>query len=450
MPRLTCLAALAALAFAAPAAAGPYVIMGPDGVAVARTLSDKTTCPNIRIDGRDQRMTMRASAATLPQRPTQSLPELSKPSAFPAAVCEAALPPGTRTASIAGRALPLPPGEARRIVVIGDTGCRLKASEQAFQDCNDGTAYPFAKIAGRAAAWKPDMVVHVGDLLYRENPCPAARTGCQGSPWGYGLDAWRADFFDPAAPLLAAAPWVMVRGNHENCSRAGQGWWRMIDPRPLEAGRDCIDPTNDSAGDWSPPYAVPLGGNAQLVVMDLAIAGTKAISPADPRIPQFRQSFTDLARLAQGATFTFAADHYPILGYKAARGKDDGIQLEGGNDALTPTFANSLPNGVDVLLSGHVHLWEQVGYASRHPSQFIAGFSGTDEDVIPLPDALPEEFAPAPGARIEHASHLLFEFGYMTLERTGARQWHAEVWDKDGRAVRVCAIDGRRSACDRP
>jgi hypothetical protein len=50
------------------------------------------------------------------------------------------------------------------------------------------------------------------------------------SPWGYGWDTWKADFFDPAQALLKAAPWVMVRGNHETCTRAGQGWWRFLDP----------------------------------------------------------------------------------------------------------------------------------------------------------------------------------------------------------------------------
>ena len=29
----------------------------------------------------------------------------------------------------------------------------------------------------------------------------------------------------PAAELLATAPWVVARGNHELCSRAGLGWF---------------------------------------------------------------------------------------------------------------------------------------------------------------------------------------------------------------------------------
>ena len=56
--------------------------------------------------------------------------------------------------------------------------------------------------------------------------------GCAGSPYGDNWAVWQKDFFDPAAPLLAAAPWVLVRGNHELCSRGGHGWFRLLDPHP--------------------------------------------------------------------------------------------------------------------------------------------------------------------------------------------------------------------------
>ncbi len=44
------------------------------------------------------------------------------------------------------------------------------------------------------------------------------------SPYGDREEAWRADFFTPAGRLLAKAPWVFVRGNHEDCTRGGYGW----------------------------------------------------------------------------------------------------------------------------------------------------------------------------------------------------------------------------------
>ncbi len=450
---------LALLAVAAPSAhaesageGAAYVVLGAGGTPQARLVVAADACPSITIDGRARPMHVRARAATLPLRPTASTPETSKPSVFPLLTCEAAVPRGARRAAVQGRPLPLPPRRIDRIVVIGDTGCRIKASDAAFQACNDPARYPFAAVAARAAAWKPDLVLHVGDYLYRENPCPADQPGCAGSPWGYGWDAWRADFFAPAAPLLAAAPWVVVRGNHENCARAGQGWRRLLAPGPLRPADDCVDPARDSAGDYTAPYVVPLGGGAQVVVTDLAIAGAKPTLPDDPRYAQFEHAYARLDALSRRARFTFAADHKPILGLAATADKHGGVKLHGGTPGIASVFAAGgrplLPPKVDVLLAGHVHVWEQVSFSSDHPSQFIAGFSGTQEDTVPLPETPPADAAPAPGAVIEHFSSWVDGFGYMTLERAGERRWRVTVWDVAGRPVNHCSIVGRRSSCE--
>lgn len=436
-------------------ASGPllsaFITLGKDGRPVARAITQADQCPAITVDGREVPMHLRAAPSTEPLRPTASVPEFSKPSAFPVRVCDLGLPQGAKTAVLGGHTLPLPRKHINRIVVIGDTGCRLKAKDDAWQACNDPEQYPFAQIAARAAAWKPDFVVHVGDYLYRENPCPEGNPGCAGSPWGYGWDAWDADFFTPGAPLLAAAPWALTRGNHENCARAGQGWWRLLDPRPLLAGRDCNDPDKDTTGDYSPPYAVPLGKGAQIVIMDLSHAGNDKIDPDDPRAAQYRQTASMLAQMTQGKAFTFAADHYPFFGVAAEAKANGKIKLEAGNKALQPLFAkenkNIMPKGVDVLLAGHIHVWEQVDFAGREPSQFVAGFSGTQEDIVPLPGVLPADVLPAPATPVRRFDAIVASFGFMTLQRTGRRSWHAEVFDKDGKLMRQCRIAGRRSQC---
>ena len=450
------LAAPAVTAQAAMAAApssqikGTLVVLGENGTAVARAITKADACPRVIVDGRALTMRLRAAPSVEPQRKTASTPALSKPSAFPVRVCDRAIPVGARHASIAGRALPLPRRQLRRIVVIGDTGCRLKAKDDAWQACNDPAAYPFARIAARAAAWKPDAVIHVGDYLYRENPCDAGHPGCTGSPWGYGWDAWNADFFSPGKALLDAAPLILARGNHENCARAGQGWRRLLDPRPLEPGRECNDPANDVQGDYSPPYAVPLGGGAQVVVMDLSHAGEEPYAPGDPRIEQYRQTWRDLARFAQRGSFTFALDHYPIFGL-AAKESAGATGYDAGNLALQQVFGGLdpaiMPAGVDTLLAGHVHLWEHVDFGGREPGQFIAGFSGTQEDIKPLPKVLPPGLSPAPGTPVVQFNSIIDSFGFMTLERRGRRIWDATVYAVDGKALQHCKIDGRRSRC---
>ncbi len=443
------MAALAANPAAVPAAA--YVVMA-DGGAVARAIAE-ATCPMLDADGRAITMTVRAAAGTVAQRLTASPAELAKPSAFPLTVCEAAVPIGARQLSIAGRRLPVPAKRKRRIVVIGDTGCRLKAADSAYKACNDPAAFPFARIAASAAAWKPDLVVHVGDYHYRENPCPDGNAGCAGSPWGYGWDAWAADFFGPAAPLLAAAPIAPARGNHENCARAGQGWWRFLDGHAPAAGQDCNDPANDHLGDASTPYAVDLGGGARLILMDLATASNKPLADDDWRRAGFAATYAKVDALSRGARFVFAVNHHPILGLAAVR-EDGGATLKPGNRAIQSVFGaispRQAPAGVDVLLAGHVHLWQQVSFAGAFPSQFITGFSGTQEDVVPIPAMLPPDTEAAPGARIAAFSSWVDGFGYMTMERTGGRSWRVLAHDKEGRVVNRCRIKGSKSVCDLP
>lgn len=427
-----------------------FVVIGPDGSGVARAVTIKALCPTLRGDGRAIPMTQRATAAALPLRPTQSTPENSKPSVFPVLTCEATIAKGIGGASIDGRALPLPRPRATRIVVIGDTGCRLKASEGAYQACNDPKAYPFAAIAERAAGWKPDLVIHVGDYLYRENPCPTGRAGCAGTPWGYGWDAWNADFFRPAEPLLRAAPWVVVRGNHENCSRAGQGWWRLLDPRPLEARRDCNDPADDERGDTSAPYAVPIGDGTQIVVLDLAIAGAKPIRESDYRFAAFRDSYARLDAFTRVAEHNIVIGHKPILAFAAA---DRSGTLDGGSRGIQSVFGSLnpllLPTKVDMLLSGHIHVWEQLSFSPPHPSQFVVGFSGTKEDKVPLPATMPAGVEAGPGAIADRFSSWVDGFGYMTMQWVRDGVWDVKVWSVEGRRMNRCRATGRTSVCNR-
>jgi hypothetical protein len=447
---------LCALSPALAARAAPlstYVLVGPEGQPIARAVTAEAACPDITVDGQTAPMTLRAAPAVLPLRTTASAPEDSKPAAFPVTVCERRLPPDVRRASIAGQALPLPPREIRRIVVIGDTGCRIKKSDKAAQACLNSAKYPFALIAARAAAWKPDLVLHVGDYLYRETACPEGDADCAGSPWGYGWDAWDADFFTPAAPLLRAAPLALSRGNHETCNRAGQGWLRLLDVGDLGGGRDCVDAAHDAIGDHTPPYAIPLGPQTQILMFDSAAAPAKPLDPADPRAVAFAADWDALAGLSARRPHSLLANHHPLLGFAARKGKDGGPPtLDPGNLGLQSVFARKTPGlfppGVDVLLAGHVHVWEQLSFAGAYPSQFVVGFSGTQEDIVPLPATLPPGKTPAPGAVVAAFSSWVDGFGYMTMERTSADRWRVQVHDTAGKVVNRCTITGKRSHCD--
>lgn len=232
-----------------------YVVLGGEGMLARAILDNAGQCPSITVDGASKPMTIRARADTHP--------------AFPILVCEALLLANATSASIEGRALPLPKPDLRAIAVFGDTGCRLKAFDKAakksehdhhdtgqFQDCNELSKWPFSRLSKAVVARKPDLVIHVGDYLYRESPCPPGDRGCEGSPYGDNWQTWKRDFFLPAAELLAAAPWVMARGNHEICERAGVGFFRFLGPTLVQ------DETLPACTDLAPPYAISLAGKS--------------------------------------------------------------------------------------------------------------------------------------------------------------------------------------------
>jgi hypothetical protein len=461
MKRLQLAAALVMTLGAATASASKpitaYVLLGPDGARIARVVTTDDSCPALSADGKTVPMHTRAAPGTAPLRPTVSKPELTKPSAFPARVCETTVPMDTRQASVGGQVLPLPPNAIRRIVVIGDTGCRIKAADNAIQACDDPKAYPFAAVAKTAAAWKPDLVLHVGDYLYRENPCPDGVSACAGSPWGYGLDSWRADFLDPAAALLKAAPWALVRGNHESCDRGGQGWQRLLDPYPLAANRTCDDPANDGVANFAEPYAIPLGDDAQIVIWDTAVAGNTAFPADDPRRAAYLANAQKIGALAKNMPHTILVNHHPVLGMAAFSDKQGQVRIVPSNvsliDELNQADSATYPAGVDLLLSGHVHVWEQLSFGGWLPSQIVAGFSGTQEDTVLLPETAPADFK-VNGGKVNGStapdalSSWVDGFGFMTMERTGPADWKVEVHDLVGAVVNRCTISGRISKCD--
>jgi hypothetical protein len=222
-----------------PKLAAAYVVLGPQGPVARALLADATVCPAVTIDGAQQPMNVRA------------MPD----AAFPVLVRELPIPSGATSASIESSPLPLPKTTLKSIAVFGDTGCRLKAKKTSskvqapeddddsgkFQDCNNPSLWPFAQLAASVAAAKPDLVIHVGDYLYRESACPPRDQGCKDSPHRDDWPTWQADFFAPAAPALRAAPWIVVRGNHEICKRAGAGYFRLLDPAPAQTPPPCVD-----------------------------------------------------------------------------------------------------------------------------------------------------------------------------------------------------------------
>ena len=334
-----------------------WVELGPAG-AIARAIvaAPNAGCPALAAGGTVVAMTSRAEPTT----------------GFDVRVCEAALPAEAREATVNGVALPLPPREIRKIAVLGDTGCRIKCDSDdgadcEVQACDDPAQWPFAAVARQVAAAKPDLVIHLGDYYYREAPCPADdQAACGGSPSGDTWASWQADFFDPAAPLLAAAPWVFVRGNHEECTRGGQAWFRFLAPGPVPASCD-----DDPA-----PFAVALPG-LQLIVLNTSAAG-------DEEASFYEAAFRAVDALArQSDAPSWLVMHHPLWALSEWNGA-----LQPLTATLQQASGDVLAPQIELLLGAHMHLFEAVGFGevAARPASFVVGMSGTALDpAIELP-----------------------------------------------------------------
>jgi predicted phosphodiesterase len=403
------------------------------GHVMARAIA-KANCPPINVDGRMAGMTARSA----PDAGTRNAPPAGQ-----RLVCEFDVT-GAQTVEIQGAKLPMPLKAPRRIVVLGDTGCRIKTDaanavagnqdeggKAEVQDCNDPAQWPFESVAKAAAASRPDLIVHVGDYLYRESPCPADHQGdCGNSPSGDNWDTWKADFFDPAGALLGAAPWIFVRGNHEICKRAGKGWFYYLDPGPYTKDGQCTD--------GSAPYLVQMG-DFQAWVLDSSTA--EDADPAADSVSTFAAQFQQAA--AAKLSHAWLVSHRPIWAVKAGE-KGDRKALGTLNATLQKAWDKQPVPGVDMVVSGHTHLFELLGFEAPLPPQLVIGNGGTSlahQIKIALGGQTIDAATVASGVTLD-------DFGYALIEPVdGGTRWTLHLHDKGGKKRLACTIAAQEVSC---
>ncbi|MFJ9927899.1 metallophosphoesterase family protein [Streptomyces misionensis] len=323
-------------------------------------------------------------------------------SQFPTTVCELAVPLAASNTVLeqssvqaavvhpANRQLPLPDwtsaNRPRRVAVIGDTGCEVPVTGPAQNCANHQTGWPFPRIAASAAAvTRPDLVVHVGDYLYREDPAKendkAANPGCTTAADRAGWDCVVADFFRPAEPLLATAPVALTRGNHEDCNAAQQGgaggaWFRYLADVLRSDGR-CIT--------YSPTASIR-AGTLNLVSVDSSFA-----DPGDTgstaQTAVFTRRFDAVNQAAQQhpANDYFVFTHKPVWMVKAAGTLPQNVEWATHvlDAAVAATGPHQLADNVRLVLSGHIHLYQMLDFDTPRPPQLTVGSSGGPLDNGP-------------------------------------------------------------------
>jgi Calcineurin-like phosphoesterase len=390
---------------------------GGHGAVEARLVTNDPACPALIADGTSLPMTERAAPST----------------AFPVRVCAARIPDGAKHVSAGGRDLPVPVAKPHHIVVFGDTGCRLKGP--VVQDCNDENSWPFRKVAEHAAQENPDLMIHVGDYLYRETACQPGDRRCAGTPWGDNWPTWNADFFTPGARLLGKTVWLMARGNHEDCARAGIGWTTLLGH----------DPMTPSCNPHEDPLLADLDGVKVAVLDDNSANDDKA----DPEAARALKG--DIAA-AMKAKADWLVTHHPFRGVSKpdlgagakANAMEGGKAMEGANATLLAALDGTNEAPLTLMLAGHIHNFQIENFAGTAAPQLVVGEGGDNLDTQ-VPALLTGLVT---GGLTIRRGMSLPGFGYVVLDRVGkSRDWKITVHAADGAVLRRCALTARNLTC---
>ncbi len=478
-----------------------YVVLGQhqgQNIAFARViLPAGTECPTLSetmsANGNDIAMVTR-----------------DNPYHFPVIVCEAEVAFDTQyhvnTASMP-ILLPEVVSKPQHIQVFGDTGCD-PFSATTMTGCQPGTAAePFQTMAKVGASQAPDLVLHMGDYNYRGTSGKTYFTESSGGKvsqvhnWVYDAgdgvslgnqcgqadgtfyysqsatnsnkpdtwEHWYSDLFLPAKDLLAAAPWIVARGNHELCSRAGPGYFYFLDPHSnLAGGQQLSCPAVDTSKSVMqnslqiPNYLIDFS-NIDIAVIDSANACDD--SAQSPFSPLFVQAFADLAQRVKSDSWLVT--HRPIWGvneYDTSRDTTTGCtsadKLACINQMMQAAIktqpSQALPTEIKAIFTGHMHKFESVSFpGTSRPSNIIVGSSG-----VSLSNSPPYGTAKVPidgmqadvlslSQNISYQGNAALAFGFLNISVTYADQWQGSLYNPAlAKDIVQCSDQGTGASCN--
>jgi hypothetical protein len=327
----------------------------------------------------------------------------------------------------------------KTIAIVGDTGCRLKESltKKSYQDCSDPAVWPYAQVIKSIVKEKPDVIIHLGDYHYREQ-CSAGKPCQKMTPSiGYGFNPWELDFFAPSSASFKQAPWILARGNHEDCGRAFLGYRQLLATK--DWNKDCVD--------YEDPDFIQLG---EVLVVNLDSSTIPDMPDPKPESDiLWKQRLDDIGKkidqkVASAAmtkdkiTHIWMISHKPIYGLVAL-----GKVFAPVNINLRKYFEKaSWGKNVELLMAGHIHSSE-IMKAKEFPLQVVLGNSGTALDV--MPDKISAENLSF--INYEKAKIISHGFGYALLKRDSAGDYAIEFHNADGSKDFSCHLKNRGQDC---
>ncbi|WP_341808051.1 metallophosphoesterase family protein [Wolbachia endosymbiont (group E) of Neria commutata] len=312
----------------------------PENKLSIRAIINDDTCPIAHVDGKDIEMLDRSSV--------NNGNNVEK-------VCELLVQTDAKDISINNLQVPTFPTKINKIAFIGDTGCRINMLFQ--QECNSVDSWPLKKNLNSIALHKPDLIIHVGDYHYRKTKC--RNTKKCGEIYGYNKEAWYTDWFEPAKDISLQSPFLFVRGNHESCDRAYEGWFRYLDSYPFSS-KKC----ENFVSSWSLD-----AGPMRFFIFDSSSG--EDIFTTQSEIDAFEKQFNKLTQNSSSKPIWFLT-HRPL--WRSPK-KRIFTFTSHGNLAQIEAFGDKFPNNVAAIVSGHIHI-AQILLMNQVPDQIIVGNGG--------------------------------------------------------------------------
>jgi hypothetical protein len=219
----------------------------------------------------------------------------------------------------------------------------------------------------------------------------------------------------------------MVRGNHEDCSRAGEGWFRFLDRAPMEP--TCRDLTGD--------FVVRLG-DFGVVVVDSAKVRDGSGDNSE-QVAVLRRQLIDV--LGKIPAYAWLATHKPVNAMLAKPG-DPQVNIVS-NNVLQAALGADMPASVRMAVAGHIHFFQAVDFGGVRPPQLVVGTGGDNLEGMPA--------ASVTGADINGLKAVnavtYSGFGYMVWDRIDATIWTGTLFDVDGKPINRCRLADRSLSC---
>lgn len=371
---------------------------------VAKLITEKAQCPQIKIDDQLLPMDLRIT-----YQDAQLKTKIT--------VCEADVT-NAQTASIKKQKLKLPANKVNRFVVIGDTGCEHSFFDpKARKQKCDKEHWPFEQIADKVASLKADFIIHMGDYLYQDhykNPQDAAKNAQM--QWYF----YREDFFKSARKMLKSAPMIFIRGNHESCKYGGIGWFAFFNPRVSNECRQFTD-----------SYKLRIN-DLNFVVFDSSGATNGSDYPSD-QLAKYSQDFAEI----YDNIFTphWMLIHQPLIPLEKLA-EDESFPEKMHARVIAQAFKKEYSRKMPLAISGHYHAMALIEQAYPKFSQVIVGNGGTY-----LNESSKDDYTIRTAE--DDLAIIKVRYGYTIFDRVKEDLWKMSSFDLDGNLLMTSNFEAK-------